>query len=207
MQGCVYAAYQRLGATSNLRYPVSDENTLYSGSTRIGWVSYFQGYQCSTSNPNGSGGAVYVPAYNNTASGGHDVKGCLFTKYYSLGGPYSALGFPVSDETQIFNSSGTRIGWASYFAGQYCGSGGPYGSGSAIYVPASNNSPSGGHEVQGCIYDAYQKAGGPTGGLGFPVSDEYTNGSGNRESDFQGGYIIWANGQAYVHFYGCPSCS
>lgn len=175
MQGCVYAKYQQLGATTSaLGYPVSDENQLHnSGGSLVGWASYFAGVHCggNYNGPNGSGSAIYVPATNNSASGGHEVQGCVYAAYQRLGGPTSFLGFPVSDENKLYNSSGTLIGWATYFAGQYCGSGGPYGSGSAIYVPTSNNSTSGGHEVQGCIYNEYQHMGGPTG-MGFPTTDE-----------------------------------
>lgn len=215
VQGCIYAAYQRLGATTSAQsYPVSDEVKLYnSGGTLVGWTSYFAGVHCggSYNGPYNSGSAIYVPSYNNSTGGGHQVQGCIYAAYQRLGGPNSVLGFPVSDETKLYNSSGTLVGWASYFAGAQCGTSNPYGSGSAIYVPASNNSSSGGFEVQGCIYTTYQNWGGPTGALGFPISDEYTiDSAGDRESDFQGGYITWikATGLVTVHSYiGCGAAT
>ena len=206
--GCIYGKYQQLsGPGGMLGYPVSDLTNLYNSSGGFtGWVSYFAGLVCGGGGPNGSGSAIYTPATSNTLGASHDVTGCIYAKYQQLGETGSLLGYPVSDLTNLYNSGGSFTGWVSYFAGQHCGSGGPDGSGSAIYTPTTSNTVGASHEVHGCIYDAYQKAGGPTGGLGFPVSDEYTNGSGYRESDFQGGYITW-NGQANVHFYGCTHCS
>jgi hypothetical protein len=184
--GCIYNKYWNMsGPNSQLSFPTSDVLAISGG-----YVSYFSGTTCGTS----SSGSIIT--YSSTY-GAHEVQGCIYHEYVAVkGGPSGALGFPVTDEQAIAG------GHVSYFAGQSCNGGGPNGSGSGIF----DTPGTGAHEVHGCIYDAYQKAGGPTGGLGFPVSDEYTNGSGNRESDFQGGYIIW-NGQAHVYLYGCPSCS
>jgi pimeloyl-ACP methyl ester carboxylesterase len=184
--GCIYNKYWNMsGPNSQLSFPTSDVLAISGG-----YVSYFSGTTCGTSS---SGSTI---TYSSTY-GAHEVQGCIYHEYVAvMGGPSGALGFPVTDEQAIAG------GHVSYFAGQSCNGGGPNGSGSGIF----DTPGTGAHEVHGCIYDAYQKAGGPTGGLGFPVSDEYTNGSGNRESDFQGGYIIW-NGQAHVYLYGCPSCS
>ena len=138
------------------------------------------------------------------------MQGCTYAAYQRLGGPTGSvgLGYPVSDENKITNSSGSVVGWVSYFLGHPCNSGShPYGSGSAIYVPESNATASGGFEVRGCIYDTYLAYGGPTGRLGFPVTDEYTNSAGEPESNFQGGYIIWTASGASVTFYPCGAAA
>gem|GEM_PF-3574422 len=209
VQGCVYAKYQQLGATtSQLGFPVSDENTLHnsSGST-IGWVSYFAGVKCGNGGPSGSGSAIYVPASNNAASGGHEVQGCVFAAYQRLGGPLGVLGFPVSDEHTLHNSSGSTIGWDSSFQGTSCGTG---GGGGGIFVPASNNTASGGFEVHGCIYQEYMAVqGGPTGVLGFPTTDQQSI-AGGDVSYFSGnlcgapgpnnsGSAIYNNGGSSTH--------
>jgi uncharacterized protein with LGFP repeats len=254
MQGCVYAAYQRLGATGSVvGYPKSDENKLYNSSgSLIGWASYFGAQLCGSGGPYHSGSAIYVPASNNSASGGHEVHGCIYNKYQQLGGPSSLLGFPItdeysiyggaesdfsgtgcgsrsgstiqysstygtheihgciyqhyldsiragvslgfptSDEQNVYNSSGAVSGRENTFSGAGCG-----GTGSAVIW----SSTTGAHEVHGCIYHAYVNFGGTASGLGLPTSDEYTNNEGQRESDFQGGYIVWWNGQAYITLY------
>jgi len=194
--GCIYTKYWSMHETSSaLGYPSSDELAIGAGH-----VSYFYGNLCSAGSrgPNNSGGAIY----DTGSTGAHFVWGCIYyTYWHDLSGPTGLLGFPVSDETTIHDSSGNLLGWASYFQGSGCGigpwqsPGNPYGSSSAIYVPGGG----GGHEVHGCILATYvQGWGGPTGPLGWPITNEYTNSAGDRESDFQNGAIIWHNSQALV---------
>lgn len=194
--GCIYQRYWRdfggPGGNSiyNLGYPVSDV-TQISG----GYVSYFAGQGCyGALGPNNSGTAIY-----SSPSGTYEVQGCIYGEYEKMGGP-GYLGFPLTDEQGI---AGGRV---SYFAGRGCGSStGPNGSRSAVYYTDSTLA----HEVQGCIYATYLSAGGPAGALGFPVTDEFTyDGSGDRESNFQGGYITWnaATDQTAMTLYSCPSC-
>jgi uncharacterized protein with LGFP repeats len=193
VQGCIYGDYELVGGPGSLGFPLTDEQGVAGGR-----VSYFAGGggPCGGSGPSGSGSAVYYTFSTHA----HAVQGCVYATYLRLGGPSGRLGFPVSDQNTLTDSSGTRIGWASYFQGTGCGSQtGPYGSTGAIYVPASNNTASAGHEVQGCIFLTYaQSWGGAAGPLGFPTTDEYTNNSGDPESDFQNGSIVWHNGQALV---------
>jgi uncharacterized protein with LGFP repeats len=190
MRGCIYEHYDAVGGPGRLGFPVSPEGYVFYnglgepyGSER---VSYVQGAPCGTAyHPYGGGGAIYY-----SGSGTWFVNGCIFDKYQRLGGPPGMLGFPVFDEVDL---GGGR--WVSYFAGQKCGDDLPNGSGSAIY-----HSEAGTHEVHGCIYAKYQHIGGHTGsGLGFPTSDEYRDANNNPRSDFQYGYIVWANGQANVY--------
>lgn len=165
--------------------PISEEMPIAGGR-----VSYFTG-GCGSTYPTGNCTAIYW----SPASGVHYVRGSEYQKYVQLGEANGWLGFPVADETPMAGGS------VAYFAATPCSGGGQNGSGAGIYWSSSTGT----HEVHGCIYHEYaanQK--GPTGRLGFPVSDEYTNSAGNRESDFQGGNIQWLNGTAYTQFY--PQC-
>jgi len=84
------------------------------------------------------------------------------------------------------------------FTGTSCTVGEYLGTGSAIVY---NTAPGVAFNVQGCIYQAFLGAGGASGSLGLPTSSEFTNDSaGDRQSDFEGGYIIWnrATGQTTV---------
>ena len=182
VHGCIYAEYQHMGATSGLGFPTSDEYSIYGGAE-----SDFAGAGC------GSTGSTIQWS---SSTGAHEIQGCIYNHYVYLIRAGLSLGFPVTDEQNVYNSSGGVIGRENLFNGYGCG-----GTGSAILWSSST----GPHEVHGCIYHAYVNFGGPASGLGLPVSDEYTNPSGQRESDFQGGYIIWWNGQAYITLYshGC----
>lgn len=102
-------------------------------------------------------GAIYWSA----ATGTHEVQGVIYGDYADLGGPSSALGFPVSDE-----QAAPGGGRESLFAGTTCGS----ATGSAILW----TSGTGAGEMQGCIYQAYLHTyGGSAGSLGYPTSNEH----------------------------------
>jgi len=100
----------------------------------------------------------------------HWVKGAVRAKYQELGGP-ATYGFPTTDEL------GTADGKGAYSN---------FKDGKSIYWTGAT----GAHEVHGGIYKAWRSAGGETGQLGYPMSDEYTITIGRR-SDFQHGYITW----------------
>jgi uncharacterized protein with LGFP repeats len=197
VQGCIYTKYMRDhgGATGILGFPVTDELSVNGG-----WASYFQGTFCGPQpGPGGSGSGIFASG----ATGVHNVMGCIFTKYMrDHGGPAGLLGFPTSDETVIPG------GWVSYFQGNAC-PGVPlqtHNSGSAIFAHGSHV-----HNVQGCIYTKYMRDhGGPSGVLGFPVTDEIAV-NGGWASYFQGTFCgpqpgpggsgsgIFASGATGVH--------
>jgi pimeloyl-ACP methyl ester carboxylesterase len=190
VHGCIFYKYwhDRGGPAGTQGFPTSDVLP-YPG----GYVSYFAGNGCGsgTTGPYNSNSAIY-----SSSHGTYFIGGCIYVKYNGLGLTYSTLGFPTSDVTAI---SG---GYVAYFAGTSCGSGtsGPDNSNSAIYYGNST----GGHEVQGCIYNKYVQLNGPGGLLGWPTSDEYSVGSGgDRRSNFQNGIITWikATGQVLVLYY------
>lgn len=116
-----------------------------------------------------AGGNIY---WVYSLSRAHEVHGDILSKYLALGGPAGFLGLPGSDEY------GVAGGRASNFVG------------GRVYW----SSPTGAREVHGTILSKYLALGGPSGFLGFPVSDELdTEGvSGAKESHFQGGRVYWS---------------
>jgi uncharacterized protein with LGFP repeats len=183
VHGCIYQEYMAVqgGPTGVLGFPTTDQQSIAGG-----YVSYFYGNLCGSRGPNNSGSAIY----NNGGSSTHQVGGCIYNKYWNMGGPNGPLGFPTSDVTAPGG------GYVSYFAGQVCSGGAPNGSGSAIYSYSSGT-----FEVQGCVYHVYTSVmGGPGGALGWPTSDEHSvtsgySGAAGRANTFQHGIVIWwANG-------------
>lgn len=95
----------------------------------------------------------------------------IAAKYASLGGAKSVLGKPSGGEYAIGSGRGQNY------------------TGGRIYWTSST----GAHEVHGTILTRYLNAGGPTGFLGFPTSDEVASGKG-RVNTFTGGNIFWSSG-------------
>jgi uncharacterized protein with LGFP repeats/pimeloyl-ACP methyl ester carboxylesterase len=101
------------------------------------------------------------------------------TQSINLAWQNSGLGASISWENFV------NGGLVSYFTGQVCAGGYPVSngiSGSAIFWSVSTLA----HEVYGCIYHEYEAVmGGPSGKLGYPISDE-TGVTGGRVSYFAG---------------------
>jgi Zn-dependent metalloprotease/surface antigen len=95
--GCIYQAYEQTygGPAGVLGFPTTGEQAMGSGR-----VSYFIGQSrptCSTGSLP-SDGVTTAAIYWNPASGSaHDVYGCIFALYHSLGEAAGELGFPVDD--------------------------------------------------------------------------------------------------------------
>lgn len=85
MQGCIYQAYlQNYGGPGGvLGYPTTDETSMAGGR-----YNHLAGTTCGSA----SGSGIYW------SGAAHEVYGCIFQKYLSLGEATSGLGFPVSDE-------------------------------------------------------------------------------------------------------------
>jgi hypothetical protein len=189
--GCIYDRYQTTCGTANtpcynvLGEPVASEISLSNG----GQVSYFSGQICNSGWQVGNtfaGSGIY----HNAGVGTYEVDGCIFTKYTSMAGPFSYLGYPTSDHTLLNGGS------VSDFQGTGCFSQGSFGQ---IY-----NSPAGTYAVYGCIDWAYLQLGGYSS-LGFPTSDQFTNSCGEPESDFQNAKLVW-NGTDVVQLALSASC-
>jgi uncharacterized protein with LGFP repeats len=91
--GAIYTKWVQMGGmNSALGAPVSDEQNSADGQGRI---SYFQG------------GAIYY----NWTTGAHEVQGAIYNTWKALGGEYSTLGEPITNEEEANN------GRVSYFQG------------------------------------------------------------------------------------------
>jgi uncharacterized protein with LGFP repeats len=186
VQGCIYHEYVGVmgGPGGALGFPLWDEEGIAGGR-----VSYFVGQVCSGGFPvhnTTSGSAIYW----TSGTGAHEVQGCIYHVYTSvMSGPGGALGFPTSDEHGVTSGFSGAAGRANTFQ-----------HGTIIWWANGRGT----FEVQGSIYNSYlsfQTA------LGFPISNEYTiDSAGDRESDFENGFITWtkATGQVSVTVY--PPC-
>ncbi|WP_448641004.1 LGFP repeat-containing protein [Geodermatophilus sp. URMC 63] len=201
VHGGVLAAYVRSGGESGpLLLPVTDEETV-SGAQ----VQRFQS------------GSIYWTA----AGGAHPVRGGIGAAWSAAGGLSGALGAPTSDEvgagpgrSQAF--VGGTVYWSEATGGRavsarlrdaYVAAGGPGGplgfpmaeestvsgaqvqrfqSGSIYWTAAG-----GAHPVRGGIGAAWSAAGGLSGALGAPTSDEVGAGPG-RSQAFVGGTVYWS---------------
>jgi len=189
VDGCIYQKYLALGGTASfLGLPISDEVVVSSGH-----ASYFQGTACGSS---GGGGAIF----DEPGAGIHETHGCIYQHYESLLQSGVPLGYPTSDEQNVYNSSGVAIGRENTFSGSGIGCGS--NTGSAII-----SSSTGTYAVQSCIYQAYISFGGASSALGLPVGDQFGY-SGGLESDFQNGYIdyLFSTNQTYIYLY-TPGCN
>ncbi|WP_245649638.1 LGFP repeat-containing protein [Nocardia shimofusensis] len=116
-------------------------------------------------------GAIYW----TDKTGGWEVYGLIGAEYDRMGGPESAVRWPVSGEL-------ATPGGAGRFNRFQNGN---------IY-----HSPAGTHAVYGAIFDEWARQGYENGRLGFPTSDEQDVPTGRR-MDFERGWIEWnsATGQ------------
>ena len=146
--------FNKLGGQSYLGAPLATAYTVAGGQARD--------YQNGT-------------IYYSTATGAHLVHGAILARYKALGGPASALGFPITDQTSV----GDGAGWFNNFSGM---------GRSSIYW----SSKTGAHAVGGSIRAHWAALGGPQGFLGYPLTDETaTRGPGGRFNSFSGGAITW----------------
>ena len=103
------------------------------------------------------------------------MTGPVLTNHDANGSVSGPLGLPVGELEDITSSVRQQR-----FAGGH------------VYLRAGEA-----HHVRGLILDRYLTLGGPAGGLGAPVSDEYDIADGRR-SDFDGGQLTWTVGTAAV---------
>lgn len=103
----------------------------------------------------------------STATGAHDIRGALATKYDALGGPAGFLGFATSD-----NAGAAGGGYYSNFQG-----------GQIVWSQAT-----GAYYLRGAILAKYTGLGGSGSALGYPTSDE-SGSTANPYNYFQNGQI------------------
>jgi uncharacterized protein with LGFP repeats len=132
-----------------LGYPTSDELPLPGG----GAVSHFQG------------GSIYW----SPATGAHVVRGLVRDSWVAQGAQAGALGYPTTDEIDLFPGAVSHFqGGSIYFSG-----------------------PTGAHVVRGAIDQKLSQSQGPRGFLGFPVTDEVPL-PGGAVTHFERGSIYWS---------------
>ena len=121
--------------------------------------------------------------YWSSATDAHEVHGAIRDHWQALGGVDGFLGYPMTDETPILNG-GSEIGRMNLFQG------------GSIYW----SSGTGAWEVHGDLRSAWlERYGGPTGPLGWPVSDETSSPSGAlRYNDFTNGCLAWPGNRAGI---------
>ena len=105
------------------------------------------------------------------------VRGAIYTKYRSLGGPKHYLGLPITNEGDAAKSPQGITGRFSQFE-----------RGTINWLKEKNLT----YLVQGAIFQKYASLGYSGSQLGFPLSDEYSYQGGAR-SDFEGGSITWTS--------------
>ncbi|MGK5113008.1 LGFP repeat-containing protein [Geodermatophilus sp. CPCC 205506] len=146
------AKYQQLGgANSALGFPASGERS-YPG----GWGQGFER------------GSLFL-----SAEGTFPTYNAINARYVELGGPRSALGFPVGVERTVAG------GWSQQFQQ------------GVLYVSAAGAWPT----ING-IHAAYQDLGGPAGLLGFPAGPEMAV-AGGWAQQFQNGTLFISAAGAY----------
>ncbi len=133
-------------------------------------------------------GGGYFQAYEkgtilwHKSVGAFQVHGLIGAKYWKLGGPASALGFPRSDE-----ANAAKPGRYNQFVG-----------GTILWTKGSPEA----FEVRGAIRSKWAALGFESGFLGFPVTDETSTPDGvGRYNHFEGGSIYWTpdSGAFEVH--------
>ena len=160
--GAIYLQYRNLNDVhSFLGLPKSDEQAAANG----GRVSHFEN----------------ADIYWSGGSGAFEVHGAIRDRYAALGGPGGFLGYPLTNETQIFKNR-VEVGRFNRFQG------------GVIYW----SSGTGAWEVHGDIRRKYEdELDGPIGEMGFPTSNEGSTPKGAaRYSNFQNGVILWFNSYA-----------
>ena len=155
VHGNIAAKFYSLSAeTGVLGYPVSDETVVPDG---VGRVSHF------------SGGDIYW----RPSTGAFEVHGGILGRYASIGGPQSALGYPLSDEAETSDNSG-RFNQFQF---------------GVIYWKGSV----GAHEVHGAILAKWKSLNAQAGALGYPLTNEIpvATPAGGRQNKFEHGTILW----------------
>jgi uncharacterized protein (TIGR03437 family) len=110
----------------------------------------------------------------------HLVTGSFLTKWAALKYETGAAGSPVSDPANVLTFRAT-LGVTQSFS-------------NGLMAAAQTGSKTGAvYFIRGAVLAAYLSAGGATGSMGLPVSDE-TSSAGKFRQDFEGGYIDYSPG-------------
>jgi uncharacterized protein with LGFP repeats len=149
IRGGILELWGKLGWESGLGFPTTDDSK-----AKGGWYNHFQ---------NGS-------IYWSPATGAHEVRGAIRSKWASMGWEGGPAGFPITGDSQAAG------GWFTHF--QY---------GSIYYSGAT-----GAHWTTGAIRDRWAALGWERG-MGFPtIDDTPTPGGKGYYNHFQAGSIYWS---------------
>jgi GH25 family lysozyme M1 (1,4-beta-N-acetylmuramidase) len=114
--------------------------------------------------------------YWSAATGAHLVRGAILARYRALNGPAGILGFPITDQLRTPDNAGAY----NTFSGM---------GRSSIYW----TSRTGAHAVGGAIRAKWRDLGGPTGLVGYPLTDELPTSAGaGRYNSFTGADLYWS---------------
>ncbi|WP_416067330.1 LGFP repeat-containing protein [Rhizobium sp. ZK1] len=172
--GAIRDKWARLGWETFLGYPITDESGTPDG---VGRFNHFRRLD------NGAEASVYW----TSQTGAYAVYGAIREKWAQLGWE-TFLGYPITDE------SGTPDGVGRFNHFRRLDNG---AEASIYWTPRT-----GARAVWGAIRDKWSSMGWERSELGYPVSDEYQDGS-YRRSDFEKGFIRWSpQGGAEVMSYG-----
>jgi hypothetical protein len=105
------------------------------------------------------------------STGARAVHGAILGRYNGMHGPWSWLGLPTTSEV------GVPGGRASRFQ-----------AGLITWAPSTGT-----RLVYGAIGGRYDALGGPHGGLGLPLTEEFSAPGGGRAVHFQGGRVLWSS--------------
>lgn len=184
VHGPIWTKYESLGgATGLLGYPVSDESEDISSvltGARIRYNTFVDGYVGHHATGPRAGLTIWL---------GNGILG----KWGDLGRGSSPLGIPISDEETAATSPFGTTGRVCEFEGGH------------IHWHGSGPRHDLSYETHGAIDSLYISMGGTGSWLGFPISDQYTAGSGYQRSDFEGGYITTPNGVDYLAYPPCET--
>ncbi|HEX2810458.1 MAG TPA: hypothetical protein VHN80_30210 [Kineosporiaceae bacterium] len=137
--------------------PLTDETTTPDG---IGRYNHFTG-----------GRSIYWTA----ATGAHAIYGSIRGDYAATGWERGPLGYPVSDEFDVYGATTSPVR-EQYF--QW---------GAEVWSPAT-----GAHEMHGAILLWYYSHGQAAGLMGLPTTDETSTPDGvGRYNNFTGGVLVW----------------
>ena len=223
--GDIRKAWQRLGWESGpLGYPRTDETTppdgvgrfnhftrgsiywhpsvgafgvwgeIHATWKRLGWETGPLGYPRTdeTRTADGVGRVNHFTKgsiYWHPASGAHNLHGAIRQRWQDLGGETGPLGYPATDQRTVSGGLGTY--------NDFVGKGSAGSPAASIYASTAT----GAHSVTGPIRSAWLGAGGATGSLGFPTSEQVRSVDGLLRSDFERGYITYnpTSGDVVVH--------
>ncbi len=148
----------------------------------LSWEQGVLGYPITNELPAKDGGVYndfeHGSIYYSSATGAWEVMGAIYDAWAALQWENGFLGFPVTGEL----TTADGVGRYNEFQG-----------GVIYWTPST-----GAHEVHGAILIKWTALGREASCLGYPTSDEHTDGNGDPRSDFERGYITWSSTNSWT---------